>query len=76
VNAARRREILVAEVEDLSALIEQDGYLSVGSKGQPVAHPAIALRHAALVEIRHLDASAPPAPASDPLDAFLSAALR
>lgn len=72
MNAEQRRAMLVAEVEDLTALLEQDGLMVTGSKGQPVAHPAIALRHSALEQLRRIDAQTPPQPLSDPLSDFLA----
>jgi hypothetical protein len=39
---------LVDEIDALTAEIDRNGLMTVGSAGQPVAHPAIAARHVAI----------------------------
>jgi hypothetical protein len=63
--------MLVAEVEELTGVIEAHGFMITGSAGQPVLNPALAARRAALEAIRRLDASSPPPMDADALDEFL-----
>lgn len=66
--------MLVAEIEDLTAILSTEGLMSFGVKGQPVPHPALRERRAALSELRQLERAMAGAaePEADDLDAFLA----
>jgi hypothetical protein len=70
----RRRELLEAEVDELTEAIKQRGYWVRGSRGQEILNPALAARRAALEAIRKLDASSPAQPEADPLQEYLDRA--
>lgn len=74
MTPAERRAMLVAEIEDLSAILAAEGYLAEGVKGQPVPHPAERMRMAAFAELRQLERAMAGADddVTDDLDAFLS----
>jgi hypothetical protein len=66
-----RIDALKAEIDELSDILAKDGFMSVGYKGQPVAHPAVAARHAAIALLHKLEAQLPPDEGPSALDAFL-----
>jgi len=68
-----RIEMLREEIAALTAIIKAEGFVSTGSQGQPVAHPAVTQRHAAIALLHKLEAKLPDVPDVDPLDEFLSA---
>lgn len=84
MNAEKRKNMLLREIRALTreinalaAEVKSDGLMTTGSKGQPVAHPAIALGHAArarrlaaLEGLRRLERDNPDE-IDDALEAFL-----
>ncbi len=68
-----RREMLIAEITELTAALDARGFWITGSMGQDILNPALAARRAALEALRKLD-NAPAAPADDPLADFMASA--
>jgi len=48
------REMLRAEIRELTKLIETRGYTGSGSRGQTILNPALAARRAAIESLRKL----------------------
>jgi hypothetical protein len=72
LTKADRREMLEAEVAELTVAIDQVGMMVKGSRGQDVLNPALAARRAALEAIRKLDIADPPSEAEDQLAQFMA----
>lgn len=71
----QKAEMLRAEIEALSAIVDAEGYMAEGYKGQPVAHPALAQRRASLRLLYAIEARMAKADDLDEeLEAFLSEA--
>lgn len=75
MNLRSRIQALRDEIDLCSDILKQDGFLSYGSKGQPVAHPLIAARHAAMTILYKLESQLPEDPGPSPLDLFLNEEL-
>lgn len=63
-------KMLQAEIGELTRVLDSDGFMSVGSKDQPVVHPALAARRQALALLARLEGAILPEPEVDPLKAF------
>jgi hypothetical protein len=73
VTDTEKAEMLRAEIEALTAILDAEGYMAEGYKGQPVAHPALAQRRASLRLLYAIESRMAKADALDEeLDAFLS----
>ena len=66
-----RIAMLKSEIEQLSDILDRDGLMSVGSQGQPVAHPAVGQRHAAIALLHKLEARVTDDTDDDALDEFI-----
>lgn len=66
-----RIALLKAEIEVLSAILDADGLMVVGSTGQPRVHPAVAERHAAIALLHRLESRIDPDKGPSALDDFL-----
>ena len=72
---AEKCEMLRNEVAGLSTILDTEGYMAEGYKGQPVAHPALAQRRASLRLLYVIEARMAKTDAlDDELEAFLSSA--
>ncbi|MEW6473436.1 MAG: hypothetical protein AB1679_14285 [Actinomycetota bacterium] len=69
-----RRQLLIAEIEDLTAAVEHLGLWVKGSQGQDILNPALAARRAALEALRKLEAGMTLDEGPDALAAFLEGA--
>lgn len=52
---AARRDLLLGEIEDMTAIIAKEGLVVTGSAGQPITHPLVSARHTALSQLRMVE---------------------
>jgi replication fork clamp-binding protein CrfC len=73
VTDAEKAQMLRDEIAQLTTILDAEGYMAKGYKGQPVAHPALAQRRASLRVLYAIEARiAKTDDLDDELDAFLS----
>lgn len=70
MDVRERIAMLLEEIAALSTILKSEGLIASGSQGQPVAHPALTQRHAAIALLHKLEAKLPEVPDADPLDEF------
>lgn len=74
MDVRERIAMLKEEIEALSDLLRHEGLMTVGSQGQPVAHPALAQRHTAIALLHKLESRLTDEPETDPLADFMAGA--